>query len=143
MLVRYYHHYHHHLHHRAERSIVSTLLLRLDPLCHRGSASFTCPVCPSYVLGGHHDCSASLSLWEVSQPQGELYMVLCLSVAYLSHAHSCCHLPLPPPKSVKCNSFIQLCYALCLFAERHTSQSIVCIFTGEFSHRIFWKCNPS
>lgn len=95
MLVRYYHHYHH-LYHRAERSVVSTLLLRLDPLCHRGSASSTCPVCPSYVLGGHHDCSASLSLWEVSQPQGESYMVLSLSVAYLSHAHSCCHLPLPP-----------------------------------------------
>lgn len=83
-----------------------------------GSASSTCPVCPSYVLVGHHDCSASLSLWEVSQPQGESYTVLGLSVAYLSHAHSC----LPshyPPKAVRCDSFLQLCCALCLFAERH------------------------
>lgn len=117
MLVRCYHHYHY-LYHRAERSVISTLQLKLNPLCHRGSASSTCPGCPSYVLAGHHDCNASLSPREVSQPQGESYMVLGLSVAYLSHAHSC----LPshrPPKSVRFDSFSSAMHFVFLHRGTH------------------------
>lgn len=57
-------------------------------------------------------------------------------------SQSCTLLPsLPLPPKICQIGLFQLCYALCLFAQRHTSQSSAWNFTGKFSHCISWKCS--
>lgn len=143
MLVRYYHHYLHFI--TVQKALLfppfrSTWILRFSQL-YMSCMSFICPCRTSRLQ------RFTVSVRGVSTAGGIVHG--SRSICRLSQ--SCTLLPsLPlPPKSCQMRFFpsallcaLSFCRKALFFLQK-ASQSIAWIFTGEFSHRILWKCDPS